>query len=54
MGDNCVDMIPPALDNGEPNSIMANQIVYSAKETILKRIFAYKWCHHNAKLNVVR
>ena len=29
MGDNSVDMIPPALDNGEPNSTMSNQIVYS-------------------------
>ena len=36
MGDNSVDMIPPALDNGEPNSTMANQIVYSPKETILE------------------
>ena len=26
MGDNSVDMIPPALDNGEPNSTMANQL----------------------------
>ena len=26
MGDNSVDKIPPALDNGEPNSTMANQI----------------------------
>ena len=26
MGDNSVDMIPPALDNGEPNSTMENQI----------------------------
>ena len=29
MGDNSIDMIPPALDNGEPNSTMANLIVYS-------------------------
>ena len=36
MGDNSVDMIPPALDNGEPNSTMANQIAYSQKETILE------------------
>ena len=36
MGDNSVDMIPPAVDNGEPNSTMANQILvaYSQKETI--------------------
>ena len=34
MGDNSVDMIPPALDNGEPNSTMANQTAYSPKETI--------------------
>ena len=32
MGDNSVEMIPPALDNGEANSTMANQIVYSAKK----------------------
>ena len=53
MGDNSVDMIPPALDNGEPNSTMANQIVFSLKATILERIFTYKWCHHNDKLNGV-
>ena len=41
MGDNSVDMIPPALDNGEPNSTMVNQIVYSPKETILRRIFLH-------------
>ena len=39
MGDNSVDMIPPVLDNGEPNSTMANQIVYSSKETILEGDF---------------
>ena len=39
MGDNSVDMIPPALDNGEPNSTMGNQIVYSPKETIFKEDF---------------
>ena len=39
MGDNSVDMIPPALDNGEPNSTMANQIAYSPKETILEGHF---------------
>ena len=39
MGDNSVDMIPPALDNGEPNSTMANQIVYSPEETILEEYF---------------
>ena len=39
MGDNSVDIIPPALDNGEPNSTMANQIVYSPKETILEGYF---------------
>ena len=53
MGDNSVDMIPPALDNGEPNSTMANQIVYSPKETILEGYFSTqmvpsscetKWC----------
>ena len=55
MGDNSVDMIRPALDNGEPNSTMTNQIVYSRKETILRRLFfANKWCHHNAKLDGVR
>ena len=32
-------MIPPALGNGEPNSTMANQIVYSPKETILEGYF---------------
>ena len=32
MGDNSVDMIPPALDNGEPNSTMANHIVHSLKK----------------------
>ena len=54
MGDNSVDMIPPALDNGEPNSTMANQIAYSPKETILEEYFAHKWCNHQAKLNGVR
>ena len=53
MGDNSADMIPPALDNGEPNSTMANQIVYSPKETILEGYFCTqmvpslcktKWC----------
>ena len=53
MGDNSVDMIPPALDNGEPNSTMANQIAYSPKETILEEYFCIqmlpssfetKWC----------
>ena len=53
MGDNSVDMIPPALDNGEPNSTMANQIAYSPKETILEAHFCTqmvpsscetKWC----------
>ena len=53
MGDNSVDMIHPALDNGEPNSTMANQIVYSPKETILEGYFCTqmvpsscetKWC----------
>ena len=53
MGDNSVDMIPPALDNGEPNSTMANHIVYSPKETILQGNFCTqmvpssyktKWC----------
>ena len=53
MGDNSVDMIPPALDNGEPNSTMANQIVYNPKETILEGYFCTqmvssscetKWC----------
>ena len=39
MGDNSVDMIPPTLDNGEPNSTIANQIVYSLKETILEDYF---------------
>ena len=39
MGDNSVDLIPPAFDNGEPNSTMANQIVYSPKETILEGYF---------------
>ena len=39
MGDNSVDMIPPALDNGELNSTMANQIAYSPKETILEGYF---------------
>ena len=53
-GDNSVDMIPPALDNGEPNSTMANQIVYTPKETILEGYFSHKWCHHHAKLNGVR
>ena len=33
MGDDSVDMIPPVLDNGEPNSTMANQIVYSPLNT---------------------
>ena len=54
MGDNSVDMIPPALDNGELNSTMANQIAYSPKETILEDYFAHKWCQHHAKLNGVR
>ena len=55
MGDNSVDMIPPALDNGEPNSTMANQIVYIAqKKSFKKVIFAHKWCHHHAKLDGVR
>ena len=36
MGDNSVGMIPPALDNGEPNLTMANQLAYSPKETILE------------------
>ena len=54
MEDNSVDMIPPALDNGEPNSTMANQIVYSSKETIKKGIFAHKWYNYHAKLNGVR
>ena len=53
MGDNSVDMIPPALDNVEPNSTMANQIVYSPKETMLDGYFCTemvpsscetKWC----------
>ena len=53
MGDNSVDMIPPALDNGEPNSTMANQLAYSPKETILEGNFGTqmvpstcetKWC----------
>ena len=53
MGDNSVDMIPPALDNGELNSTMANQIVYSLEETILEEYFCIqmlpssfetKWC----------
>ena len=39
IGDNSVDMIPPALDNGEPNSTMVNQIVYSQKGTILRKNF---------------
>ena len=42
MGDNSVDMIPPSLDNGEPNSTMANQIVYSPKEIILRGVFGAK------------
>ena len=46
-------MIPPALDTGEPNSTMANQIAYSPKETILEEYFCIqmlpssfetKWC----------
>ena len=49
-----MDMIPPPSDNGEPNSTMANQIVYTLKETILMRIVAHKWCHLNAKLNGVQ
>ena len=32
-------MIPPALDNGEPNLTVANQIVYSPKETIFEGYF---------------
>ena len=48
MGDNSVDMIHPALDNDEPNSTMANQIIYSPKEIILRRIRLYcvnlLWC----------
>ena len=53
MGDNSVDMISTALDNGEPNSTMANQIVYSPKETIVEGYFCTqmvpsscetKWC----------
>ena len=51
--DNSFDMIPPALDNGELNSTMANQIVYSPTETILEGYFCpqmvpssceTKWC----------
>ena len=38
MGDNSVDMRPSASDNGESDLTMANQIVYSAKETILRGI----------------
>ena len=53
MGDNSVDMIPPSLDNGEPNSTMANQIVYSPKEIILRGILALKWHRHNAKLKLM-
>ena len=41
MGDNSVDMIPPALDNSEPNSTMANQLAYSPKETILEWNFLH-------------
>ena len=53
MGDNSVDMIPPPLDNGEPNSTMANQVDYRPKETILEGCFCTqmvpsscetKWC----------
>ena len=39
MGDNSVDMIRTALDNGEPNSTMANQVVYSPRETFLEGYF---------------
>ena len=42
MGDNSVDIIPPALDNGEPNSTMANQIAYSPKETFSEEYFCTK------------
>ena len=51
--DNSFDMIPPALDNGELNSTMANHIVYSPTETILEGYFCpqmvpssceTKWC----------
>ena len=54
MGDNSVDMITPALDNGEPNSTMANQLAYSPKETILEGNFCTQRCHHHARLNGVR
>ena len=54
MGDNSVDMIPPALDNGEPNSTMANQIAYSSKETILEEYFCIQIVPLHAKLNGVR
>ena len=55
MGDNSVVMISfRFFDNGESNSTMANQIVYSPIETILEGYFAHKWCHHHAKLNGVR
>ena len=54
MGDNSVDMIPPALDNGEPNSTRANQIAYSPKETILEGYFCTQMVPSSAKLNGVR
>ena len=54
MGDNSVDMRTPVLDNGEPNSTMANQIVYSLKKQLKENVFAHRLCHHNAKLHGIR
>ena len=51
MGDNSVDMIPHALDNGEPNSTMANQIAYSPKETILEGYFCTQMVPSSCETN---
>ena len=54
MGDNSVDMIPTALDNGELGQTRQWRINKSIAQRNHLGIFAHKWCHHHAKLNGVR
>ena len=52
MGDNSVDMIPPTLDNDEPNLTMANQIVYSPTETMLEGYFCAQMVPSSCETNL--
>ena len=54
MGDNSVDMIPTALDNGELGQTRQWRINRSIAQRNHLGILAHKWCHHHAKLNGVR